>query len=376
MTPTLTGRLQTRIFLTVTVGILWTVIITPFLPEPTGVTLGVSYAMAFGSLVLMAAAGLVWEFVYQGIQQWRWDKDWPSIFALLTVVNEALLVWLLDHLFPVMSGPMAGMGGTAAALSGTLGPSSPYLPGFVLHIGTTWLAIWLFSQGPMRVVFVRWRFEGGQIVHSQIPDPPLAGGTGQKPTPGANGIGRLAAFPAAGLVWPDQISVVASTEDVVEGATCAHGHFSHPGLRYCMTCGVSLVPLADRLGLGQRPPLGILILEDGTTHVLDHEIRLTVPEGSTNLVAVPVDEIPAVSALAEIHVTGWQPAVSSDASRIVLALPNGSQQLVTPGESAPLVPGVEFTIGRHQIRYESPYSADLHVPGLRIQIAAAPSHAG
>jgi hypothetical protein len=141
MTPTLTGRLQTRIFLAVTVGILWTVIITPFLPEPTGITLGVSYAMAFGSLVLMAAAGLVWEFVYQGIQQWRWDKDWPSIFALLTVVNEALLVWLLDHLFPVMSGPMAGMGGTAAALSGTLGPSSPYLPGFVLHIGTTWLAI-------------------------------------------------------------------------------------------------------------------------------------------------------------------------------------------------------------------------------------------
>ena len=376
MTPTLTGRLQTRIFLAITVGIMWTIIITPYLPEPAGITLGVSYAMAFGSLVLMAAAGLVWEFAYHGIQQWRWDKDWPSIFALLTVVNEALLVWLLDHLFPVMSGPMAGMGGTAAALSGTLGPSSPYLPGFALHIGTTWLAIWLFSQGPMRVVFVRWRFEGGQIVHSRIADPPPAADVGHMPAQEDSGMARLAVFPGAGLVWQDRIPAATTIGEVVEGASCSHGHFSHPGLRYCMTCGISLIPLADKLGLGQRPPLGILILEDGTTHVLDREIRLTQPEGSPDLVAGPADEIPIASALAEIRLNGWQPEVSSDNSRIVLTLPGGGQRQIIPGGSAPLVPGAEFTIGRHQVRYESPYSADLHLPGLRIQIAAAPSHAG
>jgi hypothetical protein len=375
MTPTLTGRLQTRIFLAITVGVLWTIIITPFLPEPAGITLGVSYAMAFGSLVLMAAAGLVWEFVYHDIQQQRWDKDWPSIFALLTIGNEAVLVWLLDHLFPVMSGPMAGMGGAAAVLSGTLGLASPYLPGFTLHIGTTWLAIWLFSQGPMRVVCVRWRFEGGQIVHSRIPDPPLVADSGQMPTPENKGIARLTVFPATGRVWPDQIPAAASAEDVVEGVSCGHGHFSHPGLRYCMTCGVSLMPLAGQLGLGQRPPLGILILEDGTTHVLDRDIRLTEPEGSPNLVARPAEETPAEAALAEIHMAGWQPEVTSDTSRIVLTLPGGGHQQVIPGGSAPLMPGMEFTIGTHRVRYESPYSADLHLPGLRIQIAAASSHA-
>lgn len=376
MTPTLTGRLQTRIFLAVTVGTLWTIIITPFLPEPAGISLGVSYAMAFGSLALMATAGLVWEFVYHGIQQWRWDKDWPSIFALLAVVNEASLVWLLDHLFPVMSGPMAGMGGTAAVLSGTLGLASSYFPGFAVHIGTTWLAIWLFSQGPMRVVCVRWRFEGGQIVHSRIPDPLPAADMDQMPAPGSNGIARLAAFPSAALVWPDRISAATSTEDLVEGANCGHGHFSHPGLRYCMTCGVSLMSLADRVGLGQRPPLGILIFEDGTTHVLNGEVRLTQPEGSTNLVVGSVDEIPAASALAEIHMDGWQPEISSDNSHLVLTVPGGGQQRVAPGGWAPLGPGVEFTVGGHQVRYESPYSADLHLPGLRIQVSAAPSHAG
>ena len=36
-----------------------------------------------------------WEFVYHFLQQFRWEKDWPSLFGLVTGVNEGALVWVL-----------------------------------------------------------------------------------------------------------------------------------------------------------------------------------------------------------------------------------------------------------------------------------------
>jgi hypothetical protein len=360
MTPTLEGRLQTRLFLAVTVGLAWTIIIGPFLPEPAGVTVSASYAMAFASLLLMTFYGLVWEYFYYGLQQRRWDKDWPSVFVLLSVFNEAPVVWLLDHLFPVMSGAMAGMSGSSVAQSGSLGLSSPYLAGFVLHIGTTWVLMWLFSQGPLRVIFVRWRFEGGRIVSPRLADAPLPDAAGATLTrhPGV-GQGQLTGAPAA-----------VGCGELVEGGRCGHGHFGYPGLRYCLTCGRVVSPLTGPRGYGRRPPLGILIFEDGATHVLDGDVRLAPVGGPGHLTAGPRGEIPAASALADIRLAGWQPTVSSESHRIVLARPSGGQLHVAPGVRARLMPGAEFTVGGHQIRYESPYQpagADLARAAPQIQ---------
>ena len=93
MVPTLYGRIQTRIVLTIVVGGLWTLIITPFLP--TGEPLGPSYRMTFIILLTVLVLGIGWEFVYHGLQQFRWEKDWPTFFGLLTGINEGLLVWVL-----------------------------------------------------------------------------------------------------------------------------------------------------------------------------------------------------------------------------------------------------------------------------------------
>jgi hypothetical protein len=353
MTPTLQGRLQTRLFLAATVGVLWTTIIAPFLPEPAGVTMAMSYSMAFGSLLLMAVYGLVWEFLYQRLQQLRWDKDWPSIFVLLTVLNEAPLVWILDHTFPVMSGAMAGMSGTTAVQSGSLGLASPYLPGFAIHIGTTWVLMWLFSQGPMRVINVRWRFEGGRVVRSQVADKPVP----EMPVaPGPVAVSRasvssLVLYSGANGVRPAS----AAAGDLVEGFMCGHGHFGHPALRYCLICGRPLLRLTGTRRHGQRPPLGILIFDDGATHVLDGDVRLARAEGSGSVRPGRRDEIPAESALADIRLAGWQPVVSSELRPITMALPRGEQLDVTPGAPAPLLPGAEFTVAGHRIRYESPY---------------------
>jgi hypothetical protein len=79
-------------------------------------------------------------------------------------------------------------------------------------------------------------------------------------------------------------------------------------------------------------------------------------ERSGSLTVGHRDEIPAATALAEIRLAGWQLVVSSELYRIDAALPGGARLHVAPGAVlAALRPGTELTIGKHRIRYESPY---------------------
>jgi hypothetical protein len=142
--PTLNGRIQTRIFVTAVVGSIWTLIITPILP--TGAPLGDSYRTTFTILGMIIVLGIVWEFIYHAIQQFRWEKDWPTIFGLLTAINEGLLVWFLVA------------GGAIPWIDSIPGPA------FVIHFVTTWLVVWLWVNGPMRVPFIHWRINGGRLV--------------------------------------------------------------------------------------------------------------------------------------------------------------------------------------------------------------------
>ena len=139
MTPTLFGRIQTRLFLLGTVGVVWTAIIVPFLPVPPGVGLGEVYRLSYVVLAIVAGVGVIWELIYHGLQQFRWEKDWPTLFGFLTGINEGLVAGLLA--------PDAVPGGA-----------------FVVHFATTWLVVWLFANGPMRVLFLRWRFNGGRVL--------------------------------------------------------------------------------------------------------------------------------------------------------------------------------------------------------------------
>ncbi len=148
MTPTLFGRIQTRLFLVATVGALWTLLIGPLLVTLVegDAGLGDVYRLAFGALVLVAAVGVLWELVYHGLQQFRWEKDWPSLFGLLVGVPECVVVYAL----------------LSAGLPWDVGdvPTTA----FVVHFASAWLVLWLTAHGPMRVVFIRWRFRGGRLL--------------------------------------------------------------------------------------------------------------------------------------------------------------------------------------------------------------------
>ena len=141
MTPTLIGRIQTRLAMLATVGVVWTILIGPLLPAG-GAPLGEVYGLTFQALVIVAVLGvLIWEPIYHGLQQLRWEKDWPTGVGLLVGVVEGLATYI------VLNG-------------------SRFVPGgaFVVHFATTWIVIWLTINGPLRIVLLRWRYRGGRIV--------------------------------------------------------------------------------------------------------------------------------------------------------------------------------------------------------------------
>ncbi|MEU1384941.1 MULTISPECIES: hypothetical protein [unclassified Nonomuraea] len=139
MIPTLAGRLQTRLFTLATVGAALTALITLVLP--------MSFQDAFLVLPAVAVAGVGWELLYHLLMQFRWDKDWPTLFGLVTAVPEGLLMWVLldGGLVPGVAGPVRAWA-------------------FAVMFAFVWLGQWLFVNGPMRVLFVEWRLRGGRLL--------------------------------------------------------------------------------------------------------------------------------------------------------------------------------------------------------------------
>jgi hypothetical protein len=145
MVPTLIGRIQTRIFLLATVGSVLTALVTPVLPIPG--PLGSAYKTTFIILAAVIVVGIVWEFVYQLLMQWRWEKDWPSMFGLVTALPEGAVIWAL-----LVAKVIPGL------------HTTPPFGAFLADFATVWVGVWLVANGPMRVPFLRWRFHGGRVV--------------------------------------------------------------------------------------------------------------------------------------------------------------------------------------------------------------------
>jgi hypothetical protein len=101
----------------------------------------------FVILAAVAVLGLGWECIYHFLMQWRWEKDWPTLFGLVTLFPEGLLVWelLRAGLVPFVPGPVN---------------PAPFALDFLL----VWMAAWIVANGPLRVPFIRWRFSGGRFL--------------------------------------------------------------------------------------------------------------------------------------------------------------------------------------------------------------------
>lgn len=146
MVPTLSGRIQTRLVLLASIGVVVTALMVPVLPGVAG-PLSDRYRIGFLVLAAVALLGVGWELGYHFLMQFRWEKDWPSLFGLVTLLPEGALLGVLLHY-------------------GMLPPIEPAPPqaAFAAHFTGVWLSVWLVANGPMRVPFIRWRFRGGRLL--------------------------------------------------------------------------------------------------------------------------------------------------------------------------------------------------------------------
>ncbi len=141
MTPTLAGRLQTRLFVGMFAGAPIALLLAAAVPGATSRPEASVIHLAI--LTLTIVLGFIWELAYHGLQQLRSERDWPSGLALLVGVPELALVHQFCDVMAIAD--------------------SMSVLRFVLVTGVIWASIWAATQSAIRVVAPMWRFRGGRL---------------------------------------------------------------------------------------------------------------------------------------------------------------------------------------------------------------------
>ncbi|KAF0848343.1 FHA domain-containing protein [Nocardia caishijiensis] len=147
----------------------------------------------------------------------------------------------------------------------------------------------------------------------------------------------------------------------VMGFKCARAHPSDPRSAFCTVCGMP-VDQTQALAEVVRPPLGMLVLDDGMTYLLATDAVIgRDPENSEaagrGLVPLRIDDTSGgmSRAHAEVHLVNW------DVQLLDRGSTNGTRSRLpgyrdwirlTPNQPLVLVPGTEIMIGNRVLRYE------------------------
>ena len=146
MTPTLMGRWQTRLFLLGSIGLAVTLIFGYIFND---------YITPLAALGYVLVIGFVWDIVYDYAQTCRGDQDWPPVLQWVGAIIEAVFLWGLILLGNQITLFGTGLPGISPNL--TLGM-------FAAHYTSVWVLVFIASQALMRIIFPRWRFDGGQWI--------------------------------------------------------------------------------------------------------------------------------------------------------------------------------------------------------------------
>jgi hypothetical protein len=155
-----------------------------------------------------------------------------------------------------------------------------------------------------------------------------------------------------------------ATHALIEGVYCRDDHFNDPDQRYCQICGISMAQLTQVTRLGPRPPLGLLLLDDGSTLRLDTDYVVgREPETDRDVAARqarPLRISGPASGVSRRHVrirlSGWRVELVDldSANGTFLHRPAASEpERLVPGVPVAVAPGARVDVGRRWFRYES-----------------------
>ncbi len=151
---------------------------------------------------------------------------------------------------------------------------------------------------------------------------------------------------------------------MVPGIYCPNQHFNDPRLAYCVTCGQALSRSHADVRQGPRPPLGVIVLDDEQTFVVDRDYVLgrdpdndeTVQNGDALplIVADPGRSISRVHA--RIELDEWDVRLSDcmSANGTFTAYSGSNWTPVVPGHAVTIQPGTHVLLGQRTLLFDSP----------------------
>jgi hypothetical protein len=171
-----------------------------------------------------------------------------------------------------------------------------------------------------------------------------------------------------GTSIPEPGSEPESGAVVVQGISCSRGHFNDPKARFCGLCGISMVHQTHDLRSGPRPPLGVLVLDDGATFALDQAYVIgREPEGSELVqsgearpLMIDDPELRLSRVHTRILLNGWDVCVedahSANGTRILR--PNSSEWIkLAPDQPMVIAPGTRIGMSDRELIFDSHFGA-------------------
>jgi hypothetical protein len=150
----------------------------------------------------------------------------------------------------------------------------------------------------------------------------------------------------------------------VHGVLCARGHLNDPRSPFCATCGISMVQQTHNLVEGPRPPLGVLVLDDGSTYVVDRDLVIgrepgndpAVADGTAQGIALPDPERSISRVHARINLVEWEAQLvdAGSANGTFVAGRQATAWTPVPADvPTVLTPGMHVLVGSRVLSFDT-----------------------
>ncbi|WP_433761718.1 FHA domain-containing protein [Nocardia sp. CA-135398] len=202
-----------------------------------------------------------------------------------------------------------------------------------------------------------------------LPPRNAVSGVGERRRIGLQKNGSRSEIGVQGPVVPtnnEVASVPGNGRAVVRGFMCSRQHLNDPRVSFCAVCGIRMDQLTCVLTEGVRPPLGLLMLDDGTSFVLDNDIVLgREPEHAEAVrrgarpIRLPDNSGAMSRAHVEIRLIEWEVAVvdQGSANGTYVRMPGHHEWLrAMPNQPTTLAAGAQILLGGRILTFDSQHS--------------------
>lgn len=155
-----------------------------------------------------------------------------------------------------------------------------------------------------------------------------------------------------------------AAQEQVRGVYCKNRHFNDPRVLFCAVCGINMVQQTPVLVNGPRPPLGVIVLDDGavfqldTPYLLGRDPNADARIGSGEFRPLPIiDQSNQVSRVhARLEMRGWDVVLidNNSTNGTFVHVPKTPDWVrMPPGTEQVLVQGTRVRIGHRTLAFNT-----------------------